>query len=331
MWERNSSITFLQFLKNRISWWFHFLVILLISFIVFLFFGLPVEAVLYAALLNTVCISILLIAEYRNTKKRVEKIALYKKMDYIPEHLEKTDEIEEKYEEVIEYLRTGLRRKESKNQKKIKELEDYYRLWTHQIKTPIQALYLLLENREIDSSAVKREVFKIEEYVNTLLAYLYIDSEFSDYVFKNVELDEVLRDSIRKYAPLFIRKKIRIEYEEMDTSFITDEKWLKFIIDQLLSNALKYTKEGIIKIFWKDNSIFIEDTGIGIVEEDLPRIFERGFTGVNGRIDKKSTGIGLSLCKDISKELSIELRVDSKRGQGTSCRLKIQEEQIQNK
>ena len=116
----------------------------------------------------------------------------------------------------------------------------------------------------------------------------------------NVELDDLIHQAVRKYAPLFIRRKIALQYEDVHCQILTDEKWLEFVLEQVLSNALKYTRKGKIKIYMDPQSpktLVIEDTGIGIAPEDLPRVFERGYTGYNGRTDKRSTGIGLYLCR----------------------------------
>lgn len=113
----------------------------------------------------------------------------------------------------------------------------------------------------------------------------------------------MVRQAVRKYAKVFISKKIQMDFKPTNVYTVTDEKWFVFVLEQLLSNSLKYTKEGKVSIFMEEKALVIEDTGIGIPAEDLPRIFEKGFTGYNGREDKKSTGIGLYLCKNIMDKL----------------------------
>ena len=141
-----------------------------------------------------------------------------------------------------------------------------------------------------------------------------------DLVFEKQELDDLIHQAVRKYAPLFIRRKIALQYEDVHCQILTDEKWLEFVLEQVLSNALKYTRKGKIKIYMDPQSpktLVIEDTGIGIAPEDLPRVFERGYTGYNGRTDKRSTGIGLYLCKQIMDRLSHTIRIESEMGVGT--------------
>ena len=141
---------------------------------------------------------------------------------------------------------------------------------------------------------------------------------------KRYPLDDIVKQAIRKYAKSFIRKKIRLNYKDLNFNVLTDEKWLVFVVEQLLSNALKYTNEGHISIYLDDhlpNTLVIADTGIGIEQEDLPRVFEKGFTGYIGRTDKKSTGIGLYLCKQILNKLSHTITIESQVGKGTKVKI----------
>ncbi len=201
-----------------------------------------------------------------------------------------------------------------------KDMADYYTMWIHQIKTPIAALHLLLEDNN-------EELFKIEQYAEMALHYARLESLSSDLSFKEQEVYEMVKQAVKKYAVLFIGSGLNFSMEEFSCLAVTDEKWITFVLEQILSNALKYTKKGGISIYGADASgkkkvenvdyVVIEDTGIGIRKEDLPRIFERGFTGYNGRMDKKSTGIGLYLCRQIVDRLSHTLIVESEEGKGT--------------
>lgn len=153
--------------------------------------------------------------------------------------------------------------------------------------------------------------------VEMVLSYQRLGSDTVDLVLRRVELDRVLRGCVRKFAGLFIMKKLPLELEETRLEVLTDEKWLAFVIEQLLSNALKYTREGRIHIFAEGRSLIIEDTGTGIAPEDLPRLGERGFTGYNGRAEKGSTGLGLYLCRRICNKLGHSLRFESELAHGT--------------
>lgn len=207
------------------------------------------------------------------------------------------------------------------------ECRDYYTMWTHQIKTPISALRLLLEGgegRNGNDFVMREELFKIEQYAEMALTFQRLESISSDLVIREYDLDAMLRNAVKKYAVLFINKKLGIELQETGIRILTDEKWFGFCIEQILSNSIKYTPEGKIMVRMdaekagKDKAVLcIEDTGIGICQEDLPRIFEKGFTGYNGRMDKKSTGIGLYMCRKIFVQLGITVSVESTEGKGT--------------
>ncbi len=222
------------------------------------------------------------------------------------------------------------------------DMADYYTMWIHQIKTPIAALHLLCQrmaeegvgeggDEERQGRCAARqaleELFKIEQYAEMALHYARLDSMSSDMLFKNYDINAIIRHAVKKYGVLFIGSGLSFFMGEFECRAVTDEKWFGFVVEQVLANALKYTNEGGIRIYGADaegkecgkdvSYIVIEDTGIGICESDLPRIFERGFTGYNGRMDKKSTGIGLYLCKEIMSKLSHTIEVESKEGEGT--------------
>ena len=204
----------------------------------------------------------------------------------------------------------------------IQDMTDYYTLWAHQIKTPIAAMNLLLQ--EEPRPELEAELLKIEQYVEMVLGYLRLGSDATDYVFRRCPLDPLLRQAVRKYARLFILKKISLDLRETGKTVLTDEKWLSFVIEQLLSNAIKYTPEGgRVRIYGDGDTLVIADSGIGIREEDLPRVFEKGYTGYTGREDKKSTGIGLYLCREVMDRLNHGISIASRPGQGTLVRLDL--------
>lgn len=232
--------------------------------------------------------------------------------------------LEEEYQNLLWILMEDKRSSQTETERKNKELKEYYTMWVHQIKTPISALRLLLQekNREMDVAEEMDELFQIEQYVEMVLQYMRLDSKSTDFVFRKVELDSIIREAIHKYARLFIRRKIRLDYTLIQRKVVTDEKWMCFVIGQILSNALKYTFSGSVAIYMEQEGILIiEDTGIGIRAEDLPRVFEKGYTGYNGHTDKCATGIGLYLCKRILEQLSHEIQIESLEGVGTKVRI----------
>ena len=211
---------------------------------------------------------------------------------------------------------------------KKQDMADYYTMWTHQIKTPIAAMRLLLQDGDDSGRQTElEELFKIERYAEMALYFARLDSLSSDLLFRSCDVHEIVKQAVKKYSVLFLRSGLSFRMEEFAVRAVTDEKWLAFVVEQVFSNALKYTHEGGIAIYGADMEgnmvqktayyLVIEDTGIGIRECDLPRIFERGFTGYNGRTDRKSTGIGLYLCDQIMRRMSHTIRVKSVPGEGT--------------
>ncbi len=197
---------------------------------------------------------------------------------------------------------------------------NYYTVWAHQIKTPIASMRLTLQNEDSAlSRRLKNDLNRIEQYVEMVMTYLRLDSAATDYVFKEYPLDEIVKSAVKKFSSEFITKNLQLHYKPLDICVFTDEKWLSFVIEQVLSNALKYTHHGSITIEMSDTyTLSVTDTGIGISATDLPRIFENGYTGFNGRTDKKASGIGLYLCKRICDNLGHKITVKSAPGVGTS-------------
>ena len=204
-------------------------------------------------------------------------------------------------------------------------------MWTHQIKTPIAAMRLLLQEEDTPlSREMQSELFQTEQYVQMALQYLRMEKMTSDLVFARYDLDALIRQAVRKYAPLFIRRKIILSYEPVHCEVLTDEKWLVFVLEQLLTNASKYTKEGGSVRIGKENGLLVlRDTGIGIRPEDLPRIFEWGYTGYNGRLDKRSTGVGLALVKQVMEMLGNKMEIRSVLGEGTEVFLDLRRTELE--
>lgn len=251
----------------------------------------------------------------------------------------------EMYTEIIWEMDERRRRLISEQNEQEKERKDYYGMWVHQIKTPIQAARLLLEREELKGLAVKKgieeEIFKTEQYVEMALYYLRCQSMSEDLILTEYTLSSIVKQAVKKYALLFINKGLSVQMEDLEISVLTDEKWLEFVLEQLIANAVKYTKNGGISIYTNDGCreyqgeavracLVIEDSGIGIREEDLPRIFEKGFTGFNGRLNRKSTGIGLYLVRKVLKKLAVFVRVESEVGTGTRVFLYFREKVQQN-
>ncbi len=234
------------------------------------------------------------------------------------------------YQELLCLLAGELDRQTALLNQRYDDMIDYYTVWVHQIKTPIASIRLNMQNEDSDfARLVGEELQRIEQYVEMVMAFLRLDSASTDYVFRSCDLDAVIRQAVRKFAPQFIRRNLRLCYEPAGISVVTDEKWLCFVMEQLLSNSLKYTRTGGIEIFLeKPKTLCVRDTGIGIAPEDLPRIFEKGYTGYNGRADKKASGLGLYLCRRICENLGYSISAKSEPGKGTTVFIDLEQKDI---
>lgn len=291
-------------------------------------YELPAEPIFYGAILCVTAGLASFLYGYHVYRKRREN--LDRILENLPVGLDSllppTDGIEKNYQEILLKLNRMLMEEESGRHRFYTELTDYYTMWVHQIKTPISAMRLLLTEDTPENKAASEELFKIEQYVEMVLGYLRTEDMSSDLKFQNCSLDKIIREQIHKYARIFVGKKLALEYEGLDEMVLTDPKWLGFVIGQVLSNALKYTKTGKISIYLSEimpHTLVIEDTGIGIRTEDLPRVFEKGFTGCNGREEGRSTGIGLYLSAKIMKRLGHKIFIESVPGAGTKVCLSL--------
>ena len=306
-----------MFLKSKQNELLCYIGSMLLFVAVLFLYDVRTDAIQYGLLLSTVLFLLNLTVQFFKFQKRLS---------------------EQDYQNIIKNLKE--QNSELKSQERIfkQEMSDYYSMWVHQIKTPIAAMHVLQQTLEEEYpeekyiKEIKLELFKIEQYVEMVLTYLRMGEMSGDLKFEKYSLDAIVRQVIRKYSQMFILRKIHLQYAKTSQYIVTDEKWLQFVLEQVLSNALKYTKDGgMIFIYTEEKEnkkcLVIEDSGIGIQAEDLPRVFEKGFTGYNGRADKKSTGIGLYMCKKIMERLNHQIWIESEIDKGTKVYLALAREE----
>lgn len=308
-----------------------FLVFFLFSLIFlcsFALYHLPLAAVLYPVLICSLIGVLLVIADLWHTFRRHRRFFMLLKlpaalMEDFPEAQSVT---EADCLRIIDALRREQKETQAGMELRYAEMVDYYTVWAHQIKTPIASMRLTLQNEDSSlSRTVQEDLFRIEQYVEMVLTFLRLDSDSTDYVIKEYCLDEIVRQALRHFAGQFISRKIRLVYEPLTCGVVTDEKWLLFVLEQVIGNALKYTPSGgtVTVRLEEPGTLCICDTGIGIAPEDLPRIFEKGYTGYNGRSDKKASGIGLYLCRRICTNLGHRILVNSSPESGTVVKIDL--------
>lgn len=326
----------LSYLKSRKKGIFIILISFGIFAAVFFLYNLPLESVGYASLLTLLFILSVAVFDYISFIRRHNVLIKLRKSITISDYmLPKTiNLIEDDYQQLIKALDRARTEVINEKDRTYHDMLDYYTIWAHQIKTPISAMRLVLQSSQSDENIeLQEQLFRVEQYVEMVLQYLRSESMNADLLLKRVRLDDIVKHAVKQFANTFIRKKIRLNYSSVNYEALTDEKWLSFVMKQILSNALKYTNSGEISIYMnpeQPDTLVIEDTGIGIEPEDLPRIFERGFTGYTGRFDKKSTGIGLYLCKRILNRLSHTIQVSSVAGKGTRVMIGFKTAEIAN-
>ena len=321
--------------------------------IIFFLYQLPIEPMVYVTvfwLITGICACLNGFYRYRKKVEQLELIAAAPDIN-LSQMDSPVGQYERFQQEIMQQLNQMRIDVENASQKSSEDMTDYYTMWAHQIKTPIFALRLLLQESTEENKEKLSELFKIEQYVEMVLGYLRTEDMSSDLKLSRCSLDRIIRDQIHKYAGIFVSKKLTLTYESISQDVLTDEKWLGFVIGQILSNALKYTRTGGIRIYLEKKlsldtddvsisignddcnkvenfTLVIEDTGIGIRAEDIPRIFEKGYTGVNGRDDNRATGIGLYLSNKIMRKLGHRLYITSTEGKGTKVFLEFSVEDL---
>lgn len=330
-----------NFIKQNYIWILMIVTMSCIHLLYMYLIGARKQDLVYAAVLDAILLLITVLVGFFRYSSKVKALsnALKRPVEEQAQLPEATDDVEMLYHRLLENQSIARSEAESSAAIRQSQMRDYYSMWVHQIKTPISAMKLLLEAEREElgqlicddeqsqyllsdnMDSFEDELFRIEEYVSMALQYQRVSSTENDFVLEKVSVDGVIRDTIKKYAKIMIRRHIGINYSGTGQEVYTDGKWLAFMLEQILSNAIKYTPQGFVTIETAEEKdrffITIKDTGIGIKAEDLPRVFEKGYTGYNGHADKKATGIGLYLCRQMADKLGHTIRMESEIGKGT--------------
>lgn len=289
----------------------------------FFLYHLPLDAVLYPAALCALAGAAALVIGFLRTLRVHRLIAGIREMD--TELPEVRDVTAADYRDIVRLLREQNREARTRAETDMNAMMDYYTLWAHQIKTPIASMRLRLQEEDTaEARALLADLGRIERYVSMVLTYLRLEGGGTDYVIRETDLDGVLRPVFKQFAGEFISRKLKLDYTPIQLRVLTDEKWLSFVVEQLLSNALKYTVKGSVSVYLEEPAtLCVRDTGIGIAPEDLPRVFERSYTGLTGRADKRASGLGLSLCKQVCDSLGHGISIESVPDRGTVVRVDL--------
>ncbi len=295
----------------------------------FYLYGLPMRAALYPILFCLFWAVIFIAVDFIRSRAKYKRLCEISKLsaamiDSLPE-IDGLDDAG--YQAIVEALAGEVSELTTRAGEEYREMVDYYTVWVHQIKMPITAMSLTLQNEDSPlADKLSSRLLEISQYVEMVLAFLRLRSESTDYVFAECDLDAIIRRAVAKFSSEFIDRGLRLIYEPVNRAVVTDEKWLTFVLEQIISNALKYTRSGSVSIYMNGKTLSVEDTGAGIAPEDLPRIFEKGYTGINGREDTAASGIGLYLCKRICANLGADIAVKSEPGKGTTVSVTFEQD-----
>lgn len=321
----------IDFLKERALFIFINIIVLVFSSILLSALNVDLYAVIFIFVINLIGILLYHIYDYFNRKNYYDDLlmnleALDKKY-LISDVINEGSFLESKIlYHIIKETTKSMKDDISSLKINNKEYREYIELWVHEIKTPIASSKLIIENNKSElTKSIEEEITKVENYIEQALFYARSNTLEKDYIIKDIDLRSIVNKVIRRNSKVLIEKKIKIETLDLDKIVYTDSKWIEFILNQIISNSIKYMdsykSENKIKFYTRNIGenivLYIEDTGIGMNEKDVFKAFEKGYTGENGRKYCKSTGMGLYLCKKLSNKLGLGINIESTIGKGT--------------
>ena len=315
----------IDFIKERILFVVISIGILIFNSILLTALNVDLYAIIFIFIFNCIGILIFHIYDYLNKKK------------YYDELISNLDVLDKKYlisegsfldSKILYYAIKEAAKSMNDEIASLKisnnEYREYIELWVHEIKTPISSCKLLIENNKSElTKSIDEEIDKVENYIEQVLFYTRSNALEKDYIIKELNLKNSVNKVIKRNANILIERKIKIETKDLDVTVYSDSKWIEFIINQIVSNSIKYIGSNECKIKFYTNKLgdnivlHIEDTGIGMNESDVSKAFEKGYTGENGRKFGKSTGIGLYLCKKLAMKLGLGIKLTSEQNGGT--------------
>lgn len=319
----------------------YMLLIILIQFILYMF-RVPVS--LLSAVILIMVLFLVIIGGYDYSRK----ISFYNKLLGSIEQLDKkylVTEIVEQPEflegqlifDVLYEINKAMYEEIEGYRDNVMDYKEYVEMWIHEVKIPIANIVLILHNNKPDAiQKIKPQIRRIEDFVEQVLYYVRSENAEKDYLIRNCNLQDIIHNVVRKNKDSLLLKKIAIKMENVDQSIVSDCKWLEFILNQIISNAIKYAKEKkpcisfIVKEEENITTLYVEDNGAGISESDLPRVFEKSFTGENGRSSVNSTGMGLYLANKLCTKLGHVITIDSKKNSFTSVSISFKKDKYYN-
>lgn len=306
-----------KFIREYRSFYLAYLVLAFSFILLFFLYQLPIEFLQNALLLSLTLLILLTMGLFWKFRNRMRALEDYVHEEALPLLNKPVDLV---YLNLLEQEKQATREQLLAYKSREEDLKAMVKLWSHQMKVPLAALSLMRQTDNLNQQDVNHQLLRLDNYMANLLNYLKLTSHSSDFRFEQVEVREVVVEVVKKYRNQFLQKEISVHIDGT-WSLKTDKKWLSFVLSQIIDNALKYNKTGGKVAIELNEGIKISDTGIGILAEDIPRLFDEGFTGFNGREHQKATGFGLYLTKRVLEQLELAISVESQLEVGTTVRI----------
>ncbi len=302
------------FLKEYRFFYSQYAILVGIYWLVFYLYRLPMHYFLTANIISLTTLGLISLWKYYQFKTKIKNL---QEFIYVTDLDSLTLPSDKVYHSLIIKLNEEASKKLLQQRNQQKNTESLIKMWSHQMKLPLSALSLMVQTQSTDVKEYQQQVFRLEKYLNNLLSYLKFKQHHDDFRFQIVSVREIISSIVKESRYLCIAKELSVTIQG-NCQLKTDKKWLRFALMQLIDNAIKYsTKGGNITITLNSKSIIISDNGIGILSEDLPCLFDEGFTGFNGHEHQKATGLGLYMTKEILDQLNLDIKVNSLIGEGT--------------
>lgn len=283
--------------------------------------SLDIDAVidaLYVGLYFLCGMTLLLFWRWFQTRKILKNVLSDERLSVDNLSLPATSSVAHLYQNLLKQQTLEHKKVLANQANAMQDIQDYYAMWAHQIKVPLSVLDLMNQTDTIEKYETSNQLLIVNQYLNMMLQFIRLRNLHQDLTFKPIHLQAIVRDVIKSYKLFFIHQNLSVSITGEDFTVVSDSKWIQFVLEQIIFNAIKYTPQGCIQVIFENHhQIVIKDTGIGIAASDLPRLFDKGYTGLNGRLENNSSGLGLFMVKQILSELGHDIKIASVVGSGT--------------
>ncbi|WP_223320605.1 sensor histidine kinase [Leuconostoc mesenteroides] len=295
--------------------------------------SLDIDAVidaLYVGLYFLIGMTFILFWRWFQTRKILKNVLSDERLSLDNLSLPATSSVAHLYQNLLKQQTLEHKKVLANQANAMQDIQDYYAMWAHQIKVPLSVLDLMNQTDTIEKYETSNQLLIVNQYLNMMLQFIRLKNLHQDLTFKPIHLQAIVRDVIKSYKLFFIRQNLSVSITGEDFTVVSDSKWIQFVLEQIIFNAIKYTPQGCIQVIFENHhQIVIKDTGIGIAASDLPRLFDKGYTGLNGRLENNSSGLGLFMVKQILSELGHDIKIASVVGIGTTVTIDFKQTKTQ--